>query len=167
MSHPTIKLHSAPRDSAVAISAVMIPPRGPSPGHRSLRSLTPRLVYLPGAATTFTPPVTFANDSRMRDTMGFSSSSTSALSCPKRALAPPASTYPNTCFDFVFTLNATLILRYFLAKKPETKIQLLSVDWLTPWPPDPELPQFFLQALTVQTDRCRGARDIPAMIGQL
>src|SRR5579864_6132814 len=177
MSHPTIKFHSAPSPlSAVALKAVMIPPSGPSPGHRSAMVVTPSPACLPGATTTRTLPATPRSNSHIRSTIALPSISASALSRPNRVLPPPASTYPDTPRRR-FSVNSVLIVLgfpraaipsiLFLYRQLKTNNQLLFFNRLAPWPPDSQLPQFLLQALPVQTDGRRGARDVPAMIRQL
>src|SRR5216684_1730066 len=118
MSHPTIKLHSAPPPvSWVICSAVVIP----------------------------------ASSDRIRKSIGAPPISTSALSRPKRVLPPPANTYPDTSFVSVPsppTLRLCLILLFFFNR-------------LSPRTPNSQLAQFLLQALPVQSNRGRGARNIP------
>src|SRR5216683_483885 len=117
MSHPTIRFHSWPPPvSDVALSAVMIPPSGPSPGHRSVKVVTPRPACLPGATTTRTSPPTPRSNSHMRSSIFLPSISASALSRPNRVLPPPANTYPNTLLH-LFSVNSvfsvTSVLKVF------------------------------------------------------
>src|SRR6266404_1609951 len=151
MSQPTIKFHSAsPTVSLVVSSAVMIPASGPCPSQRSLTPVIPSFAYLCGAAITFTSLVTAPSSARIRNSMGAPSISTKALSRPKRVLPPPAKTYACAILRGVFS--------------PPT---LFFLDRLASRPPNSQLAQFLLQALPVQTNRCRGPRNIPAMIGKL
>src|SRR6266852_599042 len=158
MSHPTIKFHSAPPPvSLVICSAVMIPASGPWPSQRSAMQVTPSGAYLRGAAITFTCFVMPPSSDRIRKSIGAPPISTSALSRPKRVLPPPANTYPDTSFVSVPsppTLRLCLILLFFFNR-------------LSPRTPNSNFPQFFLQALAMQTDRRRGSRNIPPMIPEL
>src|SRR5712664_193939 len=98
-----------------------------------------------------------ASSDRIRKSIGAPPISTSALSRPKRVLPPPANTYPDTSFVSVPsppTLRLCLILLFFFNR-------------LSPRTPNSQLAQFLLQALPVQSNRGRGARNIPPMIRKL
>src|SRR5215469_18978801 len=95
-----------------------------------------------------THPVTSLTNLHMRASMVSPFNSARALSKPNRVLAPPAITYP-------FTMNLPIV-----------EISLLIFERFAPRPSDTQLAQLFLQALSMETDRCRRARNIPTMLGQ-
>src|SRR5258708_39853935 len=96
----------------------------------------------------------------MRVSIALPPSSARALSKPNRELAPPASTYPARAdvglilFPFVLVMSHQSRFTFFVVRFPAR-------------PANAQFAQFFLQALAMQTDGNRGARDIPAMRDQL
>src|SRR5262249_49423441 len=82
-----------------------------------------------------------------RASKAFPANGASALSLPNRELAPPASTNP-AHVTALFTDHPSRISLFHS---------------LAPRPPNPQLAQFFLQALTVQANRRSGARNIPSV----
>src|SRR3984957_11433405 len=162
MSQPTIRHHEfglAGLPLALfAFNAVMIPPRGPSPGQRSGTHSTPNWEYFSASPMIRTGAA--VADCRIRQRRAISgspSNSTSALSRPNRRLAPPARTNPRT--------SGLAVTMPTLWQRAEDSRFFL--NRLTTRPSDSEFAQFFLQALAVQTDRRRGARHVPAMTGEL
>jgi len=151
MSQPTTRFHvgsgtSLPELCALASRAVMIPPSGPSPGHRSAIHVTPNAPYFSRSPMIATAEVVSPSIAHSRASKGCPASCAIALSLPNRELAPPASTCP--AHDPAVTDHPSRIrLFYRLASRP----------------PNPQLSQFLLQALSVQTDRRRGTRNIPSM----
>src|SRR5713226_7837932 len=154
----------------------------PSPGHRSVKVVTPSPACLPGATTTRTSPPTSRSNSHIRSSIFLPSISASALSRPNRVLPPLANTYPNTLLHLfsvnsVFSVSSVLkvfglsnggIARIlFLHEQLNTENQLLFFNRLTPRTPNPQCPQFLLQTLPVQTNRRRRPRNIPAVIREL
>lgn len=98
MSQLKMRFHSQAVDcAAVFSSAVIIPPSGPSPGHRSAMHGAPNPPYLSVAPTILTSSAATvapaATNSHIRINIGFPPISAIALSFPKRRLSPPASTY--------------------------------------------------------------------------
>src|SRR5260370_14833103 len=100
ISQLTIRFHSSlSAFVAESSSPVMIPPSGPSPGHRSSITSAPNAIYLPGTATIFTCFWTPPGHPLLRSRIGVPPTSTSALSPPNHVLPPPASTYPATFLE--------------------------------------------------------------------
>src|ERR1700760_2164431 len=142
----------------------MIPPSGPSPGQRSAMHSTPICPYLSASPMTRTGAATASCRSReSRAINGSPSNSASALSLPKRRLAPPASTNPATCAALLFPIT-----NHQSQVTLPTVAKLLRIfHRLAPRPPDTEFAQLFLQALTVKSDRRRRARYIPPVARKL
>src|SRR5580704_5806758 len=155
ISQPMTMFHSPPV-SEVASNAVMIPPRGPSPGQRSATQSAPKAAYFSREPMIITEDVTTRITEHSRASRASSPIRARALSRPKRVLPPPASTKPPT-WDCPGTPSP-------VTGHP-SRIRLFYR--LPPRPPNPQLAQFFLQALPVQPNRGRRSRHIPAMTHQL
>src|SRR6476646_9760060 len=152
MSHPTIKFHEGRSANCAAdSSAVTMPPSGPSPGQRSAMQGTPAAAYFSGAPMTATDRVSPLTSAHNRAISVSRRKVTSALSCPKRELAPPANTKPAQFPALVTRQRSRFALFRRLASRPSNA----------------QLAQFFLQALAVQPDRRRGSGNIPSMAHQL
>src|SRR5215472_10732927 len=115
-----------------------------------------------------TQPVTSLTNLHIRASMVSPFNSARALSKPNRVLAPPAITYPFTMNSpMVEIRSASQIGPTRFANNQKLRNQLLLFQRFAPRPSDPQLAQLFLQALSMETDRCRRARNIPTMRGQL
>src|SRR5580698_1993953 len=165
--HQEDSAEESPDDPAFAISAVIIPPNGPSPGQRSAMHSTPMCPYLVTSPTMRIPAAVDSCKVRQsRAISGSPSNSTTALSRPNRRLAPPASTNPATSPAPVLqvTSHQSPVTSHHAAPS-QTLLPIF--HRLTPWPANPKFAQFFLQALSVQPDRRRRARHIPAVAHEL
>src|SRR5580692_6432095 len=129
MSQLTIRFQSRPPSvSPVASNAVIIPPNGPCPGHKSSVIQTSKSAYRRGGATTLTDPTVSATRPHILMSIGFPPSSACALSCPKRVLPPPATTYPATLE--VAEMAAPVVRRFTLppgARDPAAESPTLSI----------------------------------------
>src|ERR1700722_7754513 len=146
MSQPTIRHHEfglAGLPLALfAFNAVMIPPRGPSPGQRSGTHSTPNWEYFSASPMIRTGAAVADCKVRQRCAIsGSPSNSTSALSRPNRRLAPPARTNPRTFMVGITNLESQQRL---------TNSRLF-FDGLASRPTNAEFPQFLLQTLAMQT----------------
>src|SRR5258708_15741247 len=108
ISQLTIRFHSC-LSAFVAeySSAVMVPPSGPSPGHRSSITSAPNATYLPATATIFTCFVTPRTSSIIRSPLGVPPTSPPTFALPNRGLPPPPSTYPTTFLEVVVDSRVT------------------------------------------------------------